>query len=116
MPLVTIIRDNALVNDLVIKELVAQLPAIVAYALDVPEEPNGRLSLSDIEVLVREKHHLDANNAPLAIVICSADFPGRRKNLDNRKKRIIDDIKIAIPPEVHGFVWVLLAPSSFGEF
>lgn len=52
----------------------------------------------------------------LQIIIFAADFPERKTDLNDRRKLIVDAIKTILPSEIRGFVWILLPPSSFGEF
>ncbi len=116
MPLVIVNRKEGDVNDAVLRDLVKVLPVVVASALDVPEEPEGRLSPSDIKVWTDSGSEFDVNTKSLEIVIWATEFPDRKADLDKRREHIVRCVKSVIPTKIHGFVWVLLQPASFGEF
>ncbi len=98
-------------NVLLLGELTREL---VAKELDVPEEPEGRLSVDEIEVQVRDGHELDINTLPLQIIVHANEYPARRANLDERRKRIAAGLREGIP-QLKGncFIWIQLHPASF---
>lgn len=116
MPLVHLQRDPQIVNDRIVKEIADALPAIVATALDVPENPDARLTANDIEVLIRDKHYLDVNTPPLSVIVYAQDFPERKKSLNDRRIAIAGGIRMHKPTDIHGFVWIFLGDTSYGEF
>jgi len=87
---------------------------LVARELDTPEESDGRLTVNDIEVQIREGSPLDLDTMPLQIIVHANDFPARRANLDERRKRIASELREQIP-QLKGncFIWILLHPASF---
>jgi len=118
-----------------VKKLVKNLPSIVAKALSVPGT-EGELSPNDIEVkvesfgLIEEAEGSsgftridvsgdvlrDIHTKDIEIIIWANDYPERAKNLDQRREQIIKEVRKFIPPDITGFVWVLLQPGSYGEF
>ncbi len=117
MPLVQISVDPKVVDDEAIKKIAQQLPVIVAKALDISAyDMDGALTANDVEVHVRYANHLDVNTKQLEILILAGDFEERKRTLLSRQEEIVVAIKKIKPPEIKGWVWVVLAPSSFGEF
>lgn len=135
MPFVWVRMKNQLEIFHQAKKLVKKLPCIVAEALSVPGT-EGELSADEIEVKVelfssiREVKNTagftcldtskdvmkDISTKDIEIIILANYYPERNKNLDERQKIILNRVKEFISPEFSGFVWVLLTPSSFGEF
>jgi len=120
-----------------VEKLVENLPSIVAKALSVPGT-EGELLPNEIEVKVelfgeiregknssgltyvdlRDSAEVlkDIHTKNIEIIIWANDYPERAKNLDQRRKQIIKEVRKFIPPDITGFVWVLLQPGSYGEF
>ncbi len=117
MPLVLAYRDPGKVSEEFFSKLTSKLQGIVAEALSVPGTA-GELKLGEIEVWVCDAQPGDVNTLPLEIIIWANYYPKRKKNLDERRARIVKEIKKLIPEnlKITGFVWVLLAPASFEEF
>ena len=91
------------------------LPAIVAKALDTPDNPDGRLEAGDIAVSFQSVGEFDCNTIPLSITIFANDYPERRANLTERKEQIIREVsRITDTTWVTFSVWVLLAPGAYG--
>jgi hypothetical protein len=116
MPWVELYRDKEVVSDNTLINIVSVLPYAVSYALDVPEEPNGRLTFLDIEVKTFDYNEFDVHSKPLAIIVRAEDFPDRRKNLNDRREIIEIQLREFIPAGLHGFVWIRPLEGSFGEF
>lgn len=115
MPLVVIQRDSKIVTDDHVKMLTQFIPTIISSALTT-ENSDGKLVANDIEVWVQNMEQFDVNTKSLEIIIWAGDCPERRNNLDERREKIVQGIRVLIPTTITGFVWVLLNPSSFGEF
>jgi hypothetical protein len=104
------------VSDSVFKRFIDNLPEFVASALTC-ENPNGKLTAADVELWSRKfDDQWDRGWKNLQIIVFANEYPERRVNLDTRRKILQDAIRALLPPDIHGWVWVRLAPSSFGEF
>lgn len=120
MPFVYVRRNTEKVSDEMTAVLSRALPELVANALSVPNS-DGELTKDDIEVEVRDIGSLDVSTKDVEVIIWAGDYPERSINLDDRREQIIKGIKFLSDPGipsgiVSGFVWVMLSPSSFGEF
>lgn len=80
------------------------------------EDEGGDLNPGDIEVEVSEVGPKDRNEYDICITVLANDFPSRRANLDERRRLMQADLAGFIPPDLTGYLWVLLCPASFGEF
>lgn len=102
------------ISDINIQLLGEVTRELVARELDTPEEPDGHLTVNDIEVQVREGSPLDLGTLPLQIIVHANEFPARRANLDERRKRIATELRERIP-QLRGncFIWILLHLASF---
>lgn len=115
MPLVIVKRNADKFHSEEMKRLVKNLPAIVAKALS-SNDPDGVLTASDIEVWDRTKGYYDSNVKDLEVVILANLYPERQKNLDTSQEQISRAVRAIVSEGTTGFVWVLLAPGSFGKF
>lgn len=116
MPLVLMNRDPKVIGDELARKIALQLPAIVADALDISAyDKDGALTANDVEVYMQDSTELNVNTKPLEITILAGHYPARQENLDQRRAKIAEAIRAIKPPEVKGFVWVLLQPGSFEE-
>jgi hypothetical protein len=116
MPLVLMNRDPEVIDDETARKLAQELPAIVADALDISEyDKDGALTAKDVEVYVQDSTKLDVNTKPLEITIWAGYYPARQKDLDRRRAKIAEAVRAIKPPDIKGFVWVLLQPGSFEE-
>lgn len=116
MPLVLMNRDPKVIDDELARKIAQQLPAIVANALDISAyDKAGALTANDVEVYVQDSTELDVNTKPLEITIWAGYYPARQETLDQRRAKIAEAVREIKPPEVKGFVWVLLQPGSFEE-
>lgn len=132
MPMVLLNRDAEVLPDNVTFNMGLALTRAVAEALHVEEDPDAHLTEDDIEVIVRDvRHDLDVGNVTLAITVFANDYPARKANLDERREKIEEAVRAFIASEFFvkecllkfqkelkrdkkAFVWVLLAPGSFG--
>jgi len=110
VPLVT--ANKGATSTEVFDQVLARLPQIVAEELSCPE---GVLTPKDIEVQVRFENSRDIHNHRLGIIIEANDYPNRRVNLDERRRKIVERVGVLAGDE-QGYVWVRLSPGSYGEF
>jgi len=118
MPFVWVRTNPYKIGKTQFRQLVENLPTIVAEALSVPGT-DGELTPEEIEVKVETFGLFDIHTKDLEIIILAQDFPERKKNLDERQRLITGKVRRLLSPSVTGitgFVWVLLQPGSFGEF
>jgi len=119
MPLVYIQYKVGRFAENLVEYLAGRMPEIVANALDAGQEGNKEACLfpGDVEVWVRESGKLDVNTRDLEIIIWANSYPERLANLEQRKDRIIRDVREFLgnyDRNLSGFVWVLLQPGAFG--
>lgn len=97
---------------------------IVAQELSC-NDPDGQLTWRDIDVKFREMEEYDLTSYSVEIYVFASEFTSRAANLDERRSRIVNRIAelLGRSPGVVGttgkrkaFVYIRLAPSSFGEF
>ena len=115
MPLVVACRKPGKITDEIWKQLLQELPRIVAGAFSVPGT-EGELTATDIEIWAQDGGSFDVNTKDVEIVIWAHDYPRRKADLDKRRKEVVMGVLRMIPGDTHGFVWILLQPTSFGEF
>jgi len=117
MPLVVVNRNPETVSDELLREILANLPAIVAGRLTC-EDPGGELTVEDVEVWVRNSGPIDVNTKDLEIIIWANLFPDRLVNLGYRNSMMCFDLSQSahIPIRIKGFIWTLLQNGSFTEF
>jgi len=115
MPLVVITRNPEKLDDEHLSSLTKVLCNSVCDAL-ICSNDDGFLSPSDIEIRVQNFGPYDVNTKDIEIMIWSNLYPEREKNIKNSRRQIIRAVKKIIPSGLNGFVWILLQPSSFGEF
>jgi hypothetical protein len=82
------------------------------------DDPGGKLTPNDIEVRFQDRSLLDVggDQHALEVIVFANDFPSRRQNLDERCRQLQDYFKAALMPDLHGYVWIRLAPAAFVEF
>ena len=102
------------------EKLAQELPSIVASNLTLSkhERHDGQVASDDIMVWCRESSKADQNGKDLEIIVWAHDFPERKANLEERKDAIIKGVHGFLADydrNVSGAVWVLLAPTAFGE-
>ncbi len=113
MPLV-MVHDAS--NSEVLLDVTRALPALVAQALHVEEDPAAHLTANDVEVWVRGHHPHDKCTQGIEIVVWANLFPERNANLEERTEMIAKGVRAIlaqVSPGVKGFVWVLLQPGAF---
>ena len=120
MPVVWIQRDPNLIEDLDMIKIGKQLMVMVAYHLNIPDNPDGGLNPSDIIIRPQDIHPLAINNQPLEVIIFAHDFPERRKGIDERAEIIAEEIRPFLPDDVQklltkGFVWIYLGYTGFSR-
>ncbi|HEY4496616.1 MAG TPA: hypothetical protein VI432_00495 [Candidatus Paceibacterota bacterium] len=103
------------IEEMTLTRIANALPAIIAKHLSAGRNRSD-LKPSDIEVICNHFKPPDMYSYDLAIVIWANDFPERKHNLEDRKNGIVADVRSLMPSGTRGFVWILLAPASFGEF
>jgi hypothetical protein len=96
------------------------LPAIVAANLTLSdhERHDGQVAPEDIMIWCREAKRIDANGKDFEIVIFAHEYVERKANLEERKDAIIHSVREYLLDNnwgVKGSVWVLLAPTAYGE-
>ncbi len=117
MPLVVVARNPHVIKDDLLSVITQSLPFIVANALNCEDE-GGHLTSTDIEIWAQDFGPHDVNTKDLEIIIWASQYPRRLENLEERKGRIINEIRNirdAVGCFFTGFVYVLLQPASFGE-
>lgn len=114
MPLV-LARFAPDVPDEVVSAVVGAIPAALAEAFDCPD-PGGDLTPKDIEVEVSTVGPKDINDYYVCVTVLANDFPTRKVNLDERRRKMQALLAPYIPPNMKGYLWTLLCPASFGEF
>jgi hypothetical protein len=102
------------------EKLAETLPSIVAPNLSLSERDlhDGKLTPDEIMVWCRESKKADQNGKDLEIIVFAHDFPERRENLEARKDTIIEGVRKFLSDydrNVTAAVWVLLAPTAYGE-
>ena len=117
MPLVLVKKRPKVIrdDDLVIDKLVANLPSFIASSLTC-ENPDGKLTADDIEVIVSDFGPFDVSKHDLMIVVWANSYPERLENLDARRTNLCKQLEGILPPKMKGCVWILLQDGSYGEF
>lgn len=115
MPLVFAYRDTSKVNNELFGKVKENLPALVAEALSTA---TGPLTPDDVEVWVIAADKEDIGSFPLSIIVHADLYPDRLADLAARQQKISDGIALLLPKGsgLKGFVWIRLAPGSFGTF
>ena len=97
--------------------LCEQLPQLVAEALHCKKDERGALVPDDVEIWYYPSSVYDRlGKYDIQIVVQANDVPERKKNLENRTRKLRQNIKLLLPRKTKGFVWVRLAPGHFEEF
>ncbi len=122
MPIAWVKYDKGKLNCHVIYKMVydleANLPRLIAEALNVPSVLGAQLTENDVEARIEPFDALNTKaHKDLEIVIFANYFAERERNLDTeRAPYIAKEVKKLIPYGMSGFVYVRLAPSGFAEF
>lgn len=95
-----------------------RLAEVAAQELSGPEGSPSHLTTEDVEVYVRRPQFGDVNlgHHKLEITVFANDFPERRANIDERRMQIEKRLLDSLPSGAHGYIWIILAPASFGTF
>lgn len=104
------------------------LPKEVAAALHIPDMPEARLSLANIQVWADPVGPFDVQSVDVAVIVDANDYPPRRAKLELAKVHLISKISEALmtrePQDVTGYpkgtrfssnIKVRLTPGSFRE-
>ena len=113
MPLVQIRRNPRKIDHFVLKALVDNLPAVAAGRLSCKE--GGILAPKDIMLEFDDMGPYDANCKDVHIRVWAHDYAVRRENLDAIRQQIAEEVLKHLPQGVSWYVWVLLAPTSYGS-
>jgi len=116
MPWVEMYWNPDAITDDLLKRIISMLPSVIARAFDVPDDPDGRLTVDDIEIKTDEFNDFDKYSNPLNIIIRTEDYEARRANLRERIRSVKAAIKEMLPENIHGFVWVRPVEGAFEEF
>lgn len=118
MPLVMVHCDPRVVSDDSLGLLNSYLSKLVAEVLDA--SPEGPLTANDVEVITYNYQEFDVHHNSFDIIVIANDYPSRRMDLEQRKNLLMDRLKIFLKSVryLNGkkfSVWIVLAPSAFGE-
>jgi hypothetical protein len=113
MPLIDIRRYPDAIDSDTLSALTQHLPARAAATLSCEE--GGILAPEAIMIEVHDSRRFDRNTKDIRINVWAHDYPSRRKNLDDIRKRIAEEVLRHLPEGVSWSVWVLLAPTSYGS-
>lgn len=117
MPLIQIRRRPDAIGGEAIVALRENLPAVAAQALSCAE--GGKLAPKDIMLEFDDMGPYDINNKDIHVRVWAHDYPARRGEnlsaLDTIRKTIAEEVLRHIPAGVSWYVWVLLAPTSYGS-
>lgn len=118
MPVALLRYDPDKVPLVIAAGLARELRNYISEALDVPKNPNARLTYRDIEVSLVKHGKLDPNTKDLEVMVWAHSYPERLRNLEERKDEIVAKVKKYLKKnrwKAEGWVWVLLQPSAFGK-
>lgn len=119
MPLVIVTVQPGLLSPQAEKGLGEFLQETVSRFLDVPDDPEARLTPGDIEVRFQDVSPRTINPSPLSIEIVANTFRKRAADLDERVHKIAGHLRICkwVPQSVidgkGGFVRCQLAQGVF---
>lgn len=125
MPLVIVNRKQRKLDNQTFREVVKNLPAVVAEAL-TSTDIDGTLCSCDIEVWTRDARvdgldfpdPLDSDESfDIQVVILVNAYPERVKNIVERRVQISKWLEDNLPQGIRGYVWILPQHNaSFGTF
>lgn len=113
MPLIQIRCDPNMIASAILTDLRHFLPPVAAEALTCKE--GGPLAAGDIIIEFDNVNSLDINIKHINVRVWAHDYPSRQENLDTIRKQIAEELLKHIPPGMSWYVWVLLAPTSYGS-
>jgi len=88
MPFVLLKYKSCRIPDEYLKKLTIHLTTVIATVLDIPENPEARVTPEDIHFWVVPSHPLDLNNHDLEFMIFAHPFPERWLGLDDKNRAI----------------------------
>ncbi len=121
MPAVFIVADRShekLTKNRTLLDLGDVLRIFVAEALTC-SDPGGQLTANDVEVHIFDRRHLlqiGGEQFALQVTVVARELPERRAYLEERSKELQRKFKAICPPDVTGYIWVLLPPGAFVPF
>ena len=95
-----------------------QLRAFTAQALSC-DDVGGRLNSTDVEVEIKDrdpKRNIGGAKYDLKILILANDFPSRKANLEQRGSQLKEKVAAVLAPNIHGSIWIRLAPAAYVQF
>jgi len=114
MPLIQIRRQQSKIDATVLFDIIRNLHAVAAKALTCEE--SGELVPGDIMIEADDMNTVFGSNLKdIHIRVWAHDYPSRRDNLDAIRKRIADEVLKHLVSGTSWYVWVLLAPTSYGS-
>ncbi len=113
MPLIEVRYNQDTLHEDNVRRVVNILPLVASTALSCPE--GGKLSEEDIMVEVRPLGPLDRNCQEMHIRVWAHDYKSRKKRIDEIQEAIKSRVRACIG-DVDAYVWVLLAPTSYGSW
>ena len=114
LPLIDVTYDSSLTPDL-LRRLGETLPAIVAEAVDCPEEPwIGAPGIGDIEIRFRAKTAFDVGELNCVVEVRSKLFPSRERDKHRRVELIRDRLSSTLQIGSLG-VWLILAEGAWAQ-
>lgn len=113
MPVIQIRYNQHVVPDNSIIAITKNLPAIAANVLTCAESIT--LEPQHIMLEIDRATDLDVNCKDVNVRVWSHDFPGRRDRIDTIRNHIAKELLAHLPSGASWYVWVLLAPTSYGS-
>lgn len=113
MPVIQIRYNRDVIPDNSIVAITKKLPPVAADVLTCAES----IMLEPQHIMLEVDHAsaLDVNCKDINVRVWSHDFPGRRDGIDMIRNRIAKELLAHLPSGVSWYVWVLLAPTSYGS-
>jgi hypothetical protein len=71
------------------------------------------LTANEVELVVQDGRR---SSQGISLIVIANECPSRLKNLDARRTQIVRDLVQQLPGDMHGSVWILLAPGSYENF
>jgi hypothetical protein len=113
MPLIDV-TYGAGMDDEVLRRLRELLPAVVAEAVECPEEPTtGPPQPGDIEIRFREKSALDVGDLDVTVEVRTKLFEHRVRDKQRRADLIRD--RLSVLPLGQVGVWLILAEGAWSQ-
>ncbi|MCK1717558.1 hypothetical protein [Bradyrhizobium sp. 141] len=113
MPVIQIRYNQQVVGETAIVAIAKNLPAVAANVLTCAE--SIILEPQHIMLEIDPARALDVNCKDINVRVWSHDFPGRRDRIDMIRNRIAKELLAHLPSGATWYVWILLAPTSYGS-